>query len=607
MNGSQEAEDRHLQTSFMGDIREDIQYLGLTMADIGWIFAATLFIGGGPFLFPLGILLKLAWLVLVLAVSVTARYVQWPYRFQRWYRYVRGNPTGTGRELPSWLGITPNGWLVQSGPVWHMAIRIQAPPWQTATWNQKRQRIQGFEWFIRACMNERVEVALSSELLPDYRWEIWDAKAKQASFSEGLSQLTNSRLKRWQQQASSREAQRSEYTLRLSVHEKELKRFEREGEPEGASKEELQRYRTLADLREMKELVLAALEASGHSCTLGSGYTIAEWLARQWDPFTWSAWKSVQGDWEEEHPELIDEEAKQGLGQRARRFAYPRNTVGRKLRLKRMMLRVRARFRRAGRKTGSLWLRLRNLWQPPRTFTPEQEPCPDSVPSSIALRAEQPVATDNGPPCGWVPMVLFTSPAPTGKTFVAANLAVANASPAFPIVLIDLSPGQGCLTIVNPVQSEQIGRWRVYTSRIAPGLTVGVPDLDLGTPRLGEMVDYILGQSAYQRVVVDLPWHYPDRQALLDLGFSIAVIDSDYHHWTQWERATGHWAGEVWQNQDEVEMQPLVLGHFGCNIARRIPTFPAARQRLFQGRPLAQDPELKAMLIWPAKKEGGPC
>jgi hypothetical protein len=607
MNDTHEAGSRQLQTSFMGDIREDIQYLGLTMMDIGWIFAATLFIGGVPFLFPMGIIFNLIWLVFVFIMAVIARYLQWPYRFKRWYRYVRGIQAGTGRDLPSWLGVEPNSWLYQSGPIWHMVVRIQAPPWQTATWDQKRQRIQGYEWFVRACMNERIEAALSSEQLPDYRWEMWNAKAKQASFSDGLSQLTNRRLNRWQQQAWTREALCSEYTLRLSIHERELRRFEREGEPNGASKEELQRYRTLADLREMKDLILTTLEECGHRCTLVSGYAVAELHARQWDPFTWSAWKSVQGDWEEERTEPTHEEVKQGLEQRARWFARTRETKtgrGKKRPVRRLMLRVCARFHRVGRRIWGPWLRLRNLWQPSVSIL-EQEPCPDAQPS-VGLRLEL-VPTQDPPQEGLYPILLFTSPAPTGKSFLAANLAVANASLAFPIALIDLSPDRGTLTVVNPIQSEQVERWRMYTSRVAPGLTVAVPDLDVGTPRVEDVTAHILGQAKHKRVVVDLPWHYPDRPALLGLGHPIAVIDSDYHHWTQWERVTAHWEGEVWQSQDELDMQSMVLDRFGCKVTRRFPTFPTARQRLFQGRPLALDPEVKAMFFWPAKKEVEPC
>ncbi|WP_164815290.1 hypothetical protein, partial [Paenibacillus macerans] len=58
-----------LQASMMGDIREDIQFLGLTIKDIGWIIGLTLIIGGFPFTLPAPFWLKLFWMIVVFIVS----------------------------------------------------------------------------------------------------------------------------------------------------------------------------------------------------------------------------------------------------------------------------------------------------------------------------------------------------------------------------------------------------------------------------------------------------------------------------------------------------------------------------------------------------------
>ncbi|WP_163860420.1 hypothetical protein [Paenibacillus elgii] len=595
MNDRREQEGQLLQASFMGDIREDIQYLGLTMGDIAWIFGGTLVLGGLVFILPIGFVIKLVWLVVVFVFAALSRYLQWPYRFKRWRRYKFGRRSGTGEDLAEWLGVDPEGWLYKSGYVWHIVLRLQAPPWQTATIAQQCVRVQGYERFLRACLTERVEVAVSSEQVPDFRWEIWNMKRNRPSYSEGLTRITERRLARWQQQARTREAQRTEYTMRLSINEKTLTRLEREDEPPELSKEELKRHRTLADLRERKDLVMSILEDSGHTYTILSGYSVAELNGRQWAPFTWAEWKAMEGTWDDEEdndlqstPGLVLTEEPKRL--RGKAWKWQR-------RRKRMIVWIYRTYRKIKDRVIQLLPKKPKEQVRSEEVIELREPAPEALLAPVSSRDES------------VPRVLlFTSPSSTGKTFLASNIAVASSTAEQPVALVDLSPDFGTLTLVNPIAADISKElWRCFSSRTVPGLTVWAPDLEKGLPVAEEIAEHIRALAETQRVVVDMPWQFPKRHALFELGLPIAVIDSDYHHWTQWERIGTTWPGEVWQNQNEIDMQMLVEELFSLPISRRFPTYPQARQRLYQGRPLALEPEVQETFYWPKGKGGEAC
>ncbi|WP_340458025.1 hypothetical protein [Paenibacillus graminis] len=293
-----EAEDELLRASFMGDIREDVRLLGLSIGDITWIIAITLTAGGLPSALPVSVWVKIGSLFGVFFGTVICYWLKVPYRLRRTLHYWRQPKSGNGEQLIKLLGLEEDGWLYRSGKTLQVVVKVSAPPWQTAGFSQKRSRLSGFESFLRACAREGFSASITSEQVPDFRHEIWDRRRAANAPSEGLRELRLRRIALWEELVAKGEAQRSEYTLTLNIPEHKLDLRQREDEPEEAKSEELQRFRRLSDLRERLDRVLGVLQQGGHRTTLLSGYSIPELIGRWSDRSTWETWKQNQGTWE---------------------------------------------------------------------------------------------------------------------------------------------------------------------------------------------------------------------------------------------------------------------------------------------------------------------
>lgn len=636
-----------LQASFMGDIREDIAFLGLSLKDFIWILGTAIVVGGLPFLLPIAIWFKIIWFVTVTLVSFLGRLAKWPYWRKRMIRYGKSKKEGDAASFVELLGSQEDGWLYKGGNTWQIVYRVKAPPWQTATYGKKRLRLAGFESFLRTTISEGFTADLHAEQIPDYRYDIWDAKANRPAPSEGIARIRENRMAQWQQLVKQDRAMRSEYLLRLTIDEYKLTIRQRDDEPPELSKEEIRRFRILADIRERRDRIIGHLEQSGHQFTLLSGYELTEIIARYLDARTWRSWMEQRGDWSEEEElshlpdEIPADQAEQDEQEEVRAKKKP---------LQRLLKWLKGLFVRKKKKAvipeeaipvqqPVAELLLENPEKQHTEYAADEPsellPAPAiTIPAELIRSKKRPglgmlnrfkaswksrkhskqvdAASDQEKPAEIVqevaaaaelneelplpPVVFLTSPAASGQTFLAANVSVAYASEASPVYLVDLSPDRGVLTVINPLPAEGCYGGSLWHSRNVPGLSVWTMDQNR-PPEETEIMTAIEAFKKKGTVIVDLPWRYPNRKQLLKQGVAVAVVDSDYHHWLQWEPHAKDWPGEVWLNQEDpkLSLAKLIQEHMKAPITRAFPVFPEARQRLYQGRPLALEDDVRTI------------
>ncbi|ULO07150.1 hypothetical protein H1230_30145 [Paenibacillus sp. 19GGS1-52] len=652
----QEREDELLRASFMGDIREDVQFLGLSLTDIGWIVGTTLVIGGFPFLVPFPVMFKMTWIVVIFMVSTLGHMLKWPYRLKRYIHDVQQKKEGTGEDLGSFLGVEEDGWLYRSGKTLHVVSSLTAAPWKTAVFAQKRTRIGGFEQFLRALVQEGFSAQISAEQIPDVRHDLWNQKRNRPAASEGIQQMKLNRIEMWERLARTGKALRSEYTLTLTTSESKIKVRERADEPADLNPEELKRFRLLSELQEKKDRVLNTLTShGGHSTTLLSGFSLPEILGRWWDRTTWEAWKMDEGSWaepslsiefEESDQQKEQEEVEVG-GQAEERSIFSPSLVKfmqgepegdeteaegipeinekappaplvieegipesfglSKLKLRRWPM---AKWLQSCKKGFSIlrtkWKhvilpRFRNWARSCRVGWHNFRTRKGEVPA-IALEPKQKGLTEEEGlqqtlsitgPKGLQGIVLLTSPVPSGKSFLAANLGVAASLSGSRVSIVDISPDRGTRTVLNPLkQPSELDAWEIGSGKAADWLLF----TPTGYPSLQQLEQLLQSRAAVDGLVIaEIPWNYPEREALMQRYRSVAVMDCDYHHWLRFTDAASCWEGEFWLNQSTPEMASkmasLLKEQYQQCYAAVYPYFPAAAYGLYQGRPLALDPE----------------
>lgn len=654
---NQNEEEYVLQTSMMGDIREDVQFLGLGVTDLIWIMGLTLGFGGLSFVLPLPVMYKLLWVIIVMGTSTASRILRWPFRRKRWIRYVKQPREGTGDKMETLLGVSPDGWLYRSGKTLHIVASVNAPPWETAVFSHKKLRILGYESFLRSCVREGFEAAVSAEQVNDFRHEIWNAKRQKVAASQGIQELNQERIELWEHLARTGEAQRSEYTIRLSINEVQITLRERDDEPKDLTSDQLKRYRMMAEIREKIGRVFSGLEQGGHTWSILSGFSIPEITGRWWDRTVWEEWKANEGNWDDDLMETNDTttilvteskgeddsnaEAKestdwaqeldklglnnlvdnrlesandleqdedaliQGLmaigatsetHQNEKDESEPKKQKsGFKINvLKRFKTVVRASVGRfkpfligMGKIRGVLD---RTAKKSKQTTTSEYKKEESNLDAPIEKAPSKSKSKLEG-------VYIFTSPTATGKSFLAANVAVAAETT---ITLIDLSPDRGSISVINPMlQSDHREGWEHWGSRHAPELSLWTP---VAYPQIDE-VDQIIQEGIKKGpVILDLPWSYPDRTSLLRSYKMVAVVDSDYHHWIQWEKENLYYDCEVWLNKVDPDMQQrmeqLIQEKFNKAPAAVFPFFLDAPKWIFQGRPLAIHPQARSFFLF---------
>jgi hypothetical protein len=608
----EEEESELLSIYLMGDIREDAQFIGLSLKDIGWIMGTTLVLGFVPFLLPFSVWFKFIWLLAVAICSFMGRLLRIPYRRKRYYMDKRHQPKGgTGEQVADLLGMEEDGWFYvstskQRKPIIQILYSVQVPPWETAILNQKRQRIAAFGQFIRAAAKEGFTVDVFTEQIPDFRHDIWQQKELAPSDSEGIHNLKMMRLSMWRGLAERNEAQRSVYTMRLTIDHHRIEARQRDDEPAEASKDELKRYRFVAELREMQSRVMAVLSKSGHAYQLLSGYITPELLGRWWDRNAWERWASADESWEEPvDAEATEEEALDAGESTSLEMSELEGEAESASTSAMWKQALAAGISRIG-KSLRTWVSglsklVERLRKPPSV---KGEPSGAETAESAETATEPTKEAFTLTPG----IRVLTSPVPSGKTFLAINVASAWSSHETPIHLVDLSPDRGCKTALNPlpITSREEG-WEAFMSRHAPGLTLWIPD---PTGDMSQVANHLQRLAERCPVIVDMPWSYPNREELLALGCPVAVVDSDYHHWLQWERLVPSWQGEVWVNGAEDEMEKairsLVKEQWEPTTVHVFPNISGARKWLYQGLPPATDGQIRSQIrqMWQVG-EGG--
>lgn len=636
-----EEENRMLRASFMGDIREDIEFLGMSLKDLVWIFGTTLTIAMISFIFPVVFWIRLIVITAVFILSSTGRYLKWPFKRKRWFYNFRQRREWKAENIETFLGTKEDGWIYRSGMSIQFVLHVEAPPWQTAIVSNKRMRLGGYESFLRACVREGFTPDISAEQIPDFRHEIWNSKRSKKSASKGIENLKQNRLEMWEQLARSGDAQRSEFTLMMSIDEFRIAIRERDDEPEGLSKLELQRHRLISELREKKDRVLNSLENSGHICTIMSGFAVPELIGRWADRKWWDNWKASQGTWEEpesedegievendvnseekskeietliESPEMnsvtswdeSNEEILTDQGEEAvvimeeeRTESNPLEQSKRKnISLALALLMISVKWLRDRIEQGFISLKKRRNENKQKVVViplMESEIETDAVIVQVEEASESKIQG----------IKLLTSPAPTGVSFLAGNIAAANSSIQHPISLIDISSDKGTLTVLNPVSVPiESEAWEMWTTVHAPGLTIWTPRL---YPTIKEIDQLMIERLQEGPVIVELPWNYPGREELIQRYGAVGVIDADYHHWLQWEKSVKEWSGEIWLNlvNDvmETRMTSLVKEHFHKQVSLSFPLFTDANEWLYLGRPLAVNPQARRLFLFSNKEE----
>ncbi|WP_341347107.1 hypothetical protein [Paenibacillus sp. FSL H3-0469] len=664
----QEREEELLRASFMGDIREDVEFLGLSLRDIGWIVGTTLVIGGVPFILPFPVLFKMIWIVTIFMGSTLGQWLKWPYRLKRYMHDAQQKKEGAGEDLGSFLGVEEDGWLYRSGKTLHVVSSLSASPWKTAEYAQKRMRIGGFEQFLRAMVQEGFSAQISAEQIPDVRLELWNQKRNHPAKSPGIQAMKLNRIEMWERLARDGNALRSEYTLTLTTSESKIKLRERADEPAELNPEALKRFRLLSELQEKKDRVLHTLTSQGgHSTSLLSGFSLPEIVGRWWDRTAWEAWKMNGDSWAESSPYEVSENSDplneqeteqnvleaQGQEPDEKRSLFSPSLVKfiqddppvedhveneampdiqeekvpaplviedvvtgsswrSALQFGKWPL---ARWLRSG-KQGISFLRttwstrllpwlgrvIRNCragWknirarkvEPPATtleYTPdkltEEEILPPKLPTPGANQLQG--------------IVLLTSPTPSGKSFLAANLGVAASLSGITVSIVDLSPDQGTRTVLNPLQQpSELEAWDTWSGKAADWLLF----TPTRYPALQEVEQLLQRRAAEDRLVIaEIPWNYPEREALQQRYRSIAVLDCDYHYWLRFTQAAPRWEGEFWLNQSTPDMAPrmasLLKEQYQQTYTAVYPFIPSAAYSLYQGRPLALDPEKRSLL-----------
>ncbi|WP_348622617.1 hypothetical protein [Paenibacillus polymyxa] len=663
-----EQEYELLQANMMGDIREDIQVMGLDLKDLWWIMLMTMLIGAVPFVFPLPVWFKMAWFISVFLFNFIGRILKWPFRRGRFLLYLRQKKEGTGEQMDKLLNAQEDGWMYRSGETLMILVGVRTPPWAPSLLNQKRKRLNGYEAFLRQCIREGFSVHVSAEQVPDFRHDLWNELTEREEDTPGLEDLKQGRLQMWKAEVDSGISNRPAYYIRLDIEEFRVDVRERDDEPDGATKQELKRFRFMAEMREKKDRVLAPLEDSQHECTLLSGYSHAELIGRWWDRTAWREWKASEGTWEEPSaeevfvlqsgedeewgeqgkPNAADDSEQSDLADQADDEVRTVNSLiqteeepdtSEEDPLASVLKAIsnpdgnksddagrRGKWRIAAVIAGMIglpglvlaWIK-KELHMLLRRFkdkrvnktlanealmvtTETDESAEQAEPANSEARAAEPLISG---------VYLITAPTPSGQTFLAANVSAAGSSPDHKVSLIDLSPDQGTLTVLNPRQAMcDYDGWQAWESKHVPGLTVYTPWFTPTAYPTSEQVQQLIEQlKGETSVLVDMPWTYPARKMLQKCYESVAVVDADYHHWLRWEEELPScvWNGRVWLNMADPSMiprmAPIIRERFGKNASAVFPYFPTASHWIYLGRPLAVEPQARRYFISPGKEE----
>lgn len=653
-----------LRAYFMGNVREDIELLGLNMKDV-IIITLTSMVGIFiVFLIKFPFIISLLLFFGVVALVAASRWLRWIYRIIRFFIEVYSDTEGEGEDIGEYLDIVEDGWMYRSDKSWNIILKVeppQSPSWEHNIITQQREQLGSFENMLRVAFSEKMTVEIHAEQIPDFRYELWDHMHQKKAASEGIKDLRQGRLALWETFVDDGFANTSEYTMRLTINDVGLVLIERDDEPEHLSKSELKRFRTITAIREKVERVMSSLEDGGHTYSVMTGYHTPEVIGRFWDYYAWLEWKRNGSNWTEtewiDEPEhvvqlgdaidisllkseleeersMTDEnrlhQVEDGMDDQTYEAMIDtvmpstnqsnveveeQETVEKANRwhaLYRLFLRVWSWIRLCGiqvfSKTNSgitsirVYRKTRQLQKMDQQVVGSKEDTAEPVTVSI----------DHVAPVGQLylnPTTILTSAVPSGKSFLAVNIGVASALESQPVTIIDLSPDQGTITVLNSLlHEERMEGWRVWTTSRVSGLEIWVPTLEVSPhPAVDELIELIKHQQQKTTVIIDMPWSYPDRDLLSEQFSTVNIIDSDYHHWLQTKRYMDGFKGELWMNQVPTHMvkslTQMIRERWDYPITAIFPVFQSAAEFLLQGTPLAIDQQHRSFFVATMKEE----
>jgi len=690
-----EREEELLYTTFQGDIREDVEFLGLTLMDIVWILINTIVIGFLlTYIFPLALWVKGVWISFIFVMNLVGRINKWPYRRKRLFRYLKQKRKGDGESFAEYLGTEADSWMYRNkrNNQVHIVSSLASLPWKSALHIEKKQRIGAFEYFLRNLVLEKFnDATITSEKVPDFRHELWEKKRNQSAPTEGIRELRNARIKLWEDLANSGQAMRSEFTLTLSIDEKDVASMQQEDE-EDMSSEERKRNRFISELRQKKNRVFRSLEGTGHRATLLSGFAVPEIISRWLDPHAWEVWKMSKGGWEETdlEPEVAvsqedkeEKEAAAALRIMQKKFfskmeQEPAASVAesdkdeKQAEFREDIVHIEPSETSADVVQEALaaipvsngtnpenrlkrilgWFSSININLIKKIFTKKSVLPQEQEPEQVEMNEIETPVTEQHPHAeekthrlrdaisSWKiqlkkskevvssPMEVLqsdvhheakaeieliieeenivnkvyaiTSAAPSGKSFLSANISVATSLSGKRTTLIDLSPDRGTLTVLNPKMMTSSDRWETWQSRHAEYLEILVPIVFPAPNEVFELIEQALQVGV---VILDIPWNYPGREMISKEYGLIGLLDCDYHHWLQFESVNETWRGELWLNQNDAVMDSymsqLIKDRYDLEFQVKFPYYKQANKYLFQGRPTALDPELRSTFYFP--------
>lgn len=631
-----------LTAYFMGDVGEDTEFLGLRMHHILILTFVIIF----SVMFVMWAQLPGALsLLIVIGINLFAAasfWLKWWYRIRRFYMEIYSSDEGEAEDIGEYLDVVEEGWLQRSDSTWHVVMKVEPPQslgWDHAILSTQRKRLGSFENFLRIALEENMEVSIDAEQVPDYQFERWKHMREKDSPSEGLRRLREERIEMMESEVNKDYSLSGEYTVCLSIHDFQLTLMERDDEPPNASKEQIKRYRTIMAIREKVDRVMKTLEQSDHRYSTIAGYNMAEWVGRFWNYYHWKEWKLKGSPWQdadtqteqaawlteieseddtmvvnqdqpEEHEDQEDkyehminqmvsnedelleqlEDQPREKSNRLRSWlahvSRLKKIVGSIVTLPALILPELKQLTRLGKNAIEQY-RTKKALKKVVAVPVDEEIQDDPVTTPIAYFTESVLTLK--------PTTLLTSSVPSGVSFLAVNIAVAGALEGQTYTVIDLSPDQGSVTVLNSLMQENPFKgWKVWSTSRVPNLKIWVPTwTETSYPSIASILDIIEHHQAKGPVIVDMPWSYPDRKELMDRYHAITVVDSDYHHWLQMKIDMNDFTGEIWMNQAPKHlMKPLtqmIREKWDYPITAMFPFFAQANECLFQGTPLAID------------------
>jgi len=554
MSEEKERIQSFLRSVMPGDMKEDVQYLGLTIKDIVITIIVTLLVLTLTLVLPVSAIIRLFIALSAFFLMLIFCYAKVSFRIKRRKLYIADKKEGTGNSVGDLLGVEEDGPFYRSGSRWHITYSILPPPWSLAVEQQIKLRVNSFGELLRYSTQKKITVTVFEERVPDYRHDYWQQKLEKTSPNEKVDKLKRQRLAHFQRRVESGIATKKEYYIALEIDETQLPNFKVNNR---------NRDSIIRDIREILTDIEQILQRSSHNPVLISGYTIPEIVGRHFAPYAWDKWKQDGGVWDDFNMYKI---------------AYP--SENRKELLKEARL----------QREGVIFKIIKVIKYKTNLFfsknTQSQEAREHNNPDVVSA---DPILKDIA--------LAFTSPAATGKSFIANHVAAAYSTAVDAVYVIDLSPDQASLTYLNPVFQTTREGWVFYMCRNMPAITVMVPEKEAS---FATLLAYLQERDVVK--IIDISWEHKWRKGIEDYVKTVVIFDSDYHHFLQIQKHSEYKNYIAWWNKKDTDFRlEDLLKEFGLHARKSFPVYSNVAKNIWYGNPfILNDPSINHFIV----KEG---